>query len=72
MSVNSQSLREESLVSAWTSSTEVANTGWPNIPTDDQEPLKHHIAEYNRENNKQHLIHPITATMIIFIPLVRE
>ena len=34
------------------------------MPTDDRDPLKHRIAERNRENDKQHLIYPITAAYI--------
>ena len=37
--------KEESSVSAWTSSTEVTNTGLPKLPVDDLKSLKHRLAE---------------------------
>ena len=37
--------KEESSVSAWTSSTEVANTGLPKLPLDDLKSLRHRLAE---------------------------
>ena len=37
--------KEENSVSAWTSSTEVANTGLPKLPLDDLKSLKHRLAE---------------------------
>ena len=37
--------KEESSVSAWTSSTEVANTGLPKLPMDDLKSLRHRLAE---------------------------
>ena len=37
--------KEESFVSAWRSSTEVANTGLPTLPLDDQKSLRHQLAE---------------------------
>ena len=38
-------LKDESSVSAWTSSTEVTNTGLPKLPVDDLKSLKHRLAE---------------------------
>ena len=37
--------KEESFVSAWMSSTEVTNTGMPNLPLDDLKSLRHQLAE---------------------------
>ena len=37
--------KEESSVSAWTSSTEVDNTGLPKLPLDDLKSLRHWLAE---------------------------
>ena len=37
--------KKESSVSAWTSSTEVANTGLPKLPLDDLKSLSHWLAE---------------------------
>ena len=37
--------KEESSVSAWTSSTEVANSGLPKLPLDDLKSLRHRLAE---------------------------
>ena len=37
--------KEESSVSTWTSSTEVANTGLPKLPLDDLKSLRHRLAE---------------------------
>ena len=37
--------KQESLVSAWMSSTEVVNIGLPKLPLDDLEYLRHKIAE---------------------------
>ena len=37
--------KEESSVSAWTSSTEVANTGLPKLPVDHLKSLRHRLAE---------------------------
>ena len=37
--------KEESSVSVWTSSTEVANTGLPKLPLNDLKPLRHRLAE---------------------------
>ena len=37
--------KDESSVSAWTSSTEVTNTGLPKLPVDDLKSLKHWLAE---------------------------
>ena len=37
--------KEESSVSAWTSSTEATNTGLPKLPVDDLKSLKHRLAE---------------------------
>ena len=37
--------KEESSVSAWTSSTEVTNTGLPKLPVDDLKSLRHRLAE---------------------------
>ena len=37
--------KEESSVSVWTSSTEVANTGLPKLPLDDLKSLRHCLAE---------------------------
>ena len=37
--------KEESYVSAWTRSTEVANTGLSKLPLDDLESLRHRLAE---------------------------
>ena len=35
--------KEESFVFAWTSSTEVANTGLPKLPLDDLKSLRHRL-----------------------------
>ena len=37
--------KDESSVSAWTSSTEVTNTGLPKLPVVDLKSLKHRLAE---------------------------
>ena len=37
--------KEESSVSVWMSSTEVANTGLPKLPLADLKSLRHHLAE---------------------------
>ena len=37
--------KEENSVSAWTSSTEVANTGLPKLPLDDLKSLRHQLVE---------------------------
>ena len=37
--------KEENSVSAWTSSTEVANTGLPNLPLENLKSLRHRLAE---------------------------
>ena len=37
--------KEESSVSMWMSSTEVANTGLPKLPLDDLKSLRHQLAE---------------------------
>ena len=37
--------KEENSVSAWTSSTEVPNTGLPKLPLDDLKSLRHRLAE---------------------------
>ena len=37
--------KEENSVSAWTSSTEVANTGLPKLPLDDLKSLRHRLSE---------------------------
>ena len=37
--------KEESSVSAWTGSTEVANTGLSKLPLDDLKSLRHRLAE---------------------------
>ena len=37
--------KEESTVSTWTSSTEVANTGLPKLPLDDLKSFRHWLAE---------------------------
>ena len=37
--------KEESSVSAWTSSTEVVDTGLPKLPLDDLKSLRHRLAE---------------------------
>ena len=37
--------KEESFVSAWTSSTKIANTGLPKLPLDDLKSLRHWLAE---------------------------
>ena len=37
--------KEENRVFAWTSSTEVANTGLPKLPLDDLKSLRHRLAE---------------------------
>ena len=37
--------KEASSVSSWTSSTEVANTGLPNLKLDDLKSLRHRLAE---------------------------
>ena len=37
--------KQESSVSAWTSSTEVANTGLSKLPLDDLKSLRHWLAE---------------------------
>ena len=37
--------KEESSVSAWTSSTEVVNTGLPKLPLNDLKSLRHRLAE---------------------------
>ena len=37
--------KEESSVSAWTSSTAAANTGLPKLPLDDLKSLRHWLAE---------------------------
>ena len=37
--------KEENSVSAWTSSTEVANTGLPNLPLENLKFLRHRLAE---------------------------
>ena len=37
--------KEESSVSAWMNSTEVANTGLPKLPLDDLKSLRHQLAE---------------------------
>ena len=37
--------KEESSVSTWRSSTEVANTGLPKLPLDDLKSLRHRLAE---------------------------
>ena len=44
--------KEESSVSAWTSSTEVANTGLPKLPLGDLKSLRHQLIEL-------HVIHVI-------------
>ena len=44
--------KEESSVSAWMSSTEVANTAWTaELPLDDLKSLRHRLAEYNKYIN---------------------
>ena len=37
--------KEENSVSAWMSSTEIANIGLPKLPLDDQKSLRHQLAE---------------------------
>ena len=37
--------KEKSSVSAWTSSTEVINTGLPKLPVEDLKSLRHRLAE---------------------------
>ena len=37
--------KKESFVSAWISSTEVANTGLPKLPLDDLKSLRHRLVE---------------------------
>ena len=39
--------KEQSSVSAWMSSTEVANTGPPKLPLDDLKSLRHRLTELN-------------------------
>ena len=59
--VQTQSNEEKSPVAAWINSTLVISTGRVKDPVDEREPLTHRIADLSRENDKQHLSHPITA-----------